>query len=139
MSSASDGLDARLGKWMWADAGLSVGVLKLTALAVLDPLRWSRVKALSAIITELEEIRGEDRLRPVLVEYVDEETHRGIEKFVADMDHTTPRKEYATVDQAIEHLGKVDVAALRHELLERKHAEFARAAGPEAIRALSER
>ena len=130
-------LDVMLGKWMWADSGFGVGGFRLTRLAVLDPLRWSRVKALQAIVTELDEIRGADRSRPVLVEYVDDQTQSGLDKFMADVDRLTPRREFASVDQAIEHLGKEDVRALRQSLLDAKLAEFANAASPEAIHALS--
>ena len=48
-----------------------------------------------------------------------------------------PRRAFASVDQAIEHVGKVDVAALRRALLDAKHAEFARVAGPSAVAALA--
>ena len=136
---ASSALEVTLGKWMWADAGLSVGSLRLNALSAANPLRWSRVKALSAIVTELEEVRGDDRFRPVLIEFVDEHTQTGLRKLLDDATEPelAPRRTFASVDQAIEHVGKVDVAALRRSLLDAKHAEFARVAGPDAIAALA--
>ena len=137
---ASSALEVTLGKWMWADAGLSVGSMRLNALSAANPLRWSRVKALSAIVTELEEVRGDDRFRPVLIEFVDEHTPSGLWRKLLD-DATepglAPRRAFASVDQAIEHVGKVDVAALRRALLDAKHAEFARVAGPSAVAALA--